>query len=335
MSARSTLFASMLLALVPVVLQADEPPAKLRLCTWNLEWFYDDYTGDNPSKLAREQSAPSREEWNWKLETTAAAIAKIDPDILCLQEIESRRTLYTLAKTLKEKHSLEYRIAFIEGNDVFTEQDVGILSKSGLVSFSRREQSKEMWQSKDFYDLQKHIFAEFEWGSGPTLQRLTLLNVHLRAMPDQEDVRRRQGRLCHHWLKDRITAGENVVLLGDLNSDHPCEEHAADTDIGTIRGLHSETTQDDLFDCHELIPSEARATHIIHKQFDRVLVSPALRLDQPDKPNYVLTGAAVRKDLNTRGQEQDKDHWNIYYKIPAEERDISDHFPLVAEFELK
>ena len=36
-----------------------------------------------------------------------------------------------------------------------------------------------------------------------------------------------------------------------------------------------------------------------------------------------------------RGKEQDKDHMNIYWQIPAEERDISDHWPVVADFNLK
>jgi hypothetical protein len=42
-----------------------------------------------------------------------------------------------------------------------------------------------------------------------------------------------------------------------------------------------------------------------------------------------------RQDLSVRGKQQDKDHWNIYYTIPQDERDVSDHFPLVAEFEFK
>jgi endonuclease/exonuclease/phosphatase family metal-dependent hydrolase len=300
-----------------------------------LEWFYDDYTGDNPSKLAREQSAPTREDWDWKLDVTGQAITALDPTILCLQEIESRRSMYNLVKHMREKHKLDYRIAFVEGSDVFTEQDVCILAKSGLVEFSRREQSKEMFQSKEYYDLQKHIFATFEWGHGETKQKITLLNVHLRAMEDKEDIRKRQAKLCQAWLQEKLLAGENVILIGDTNTNYLFGESKQDSDIGIMRGLDTDDKRDDLFDAHEIMPPDARHTHIIHKQFDRILVSESLRNDIPEKKNFVLTAASVRSDLNTRGKEQDKDHWEIYWKIPADERDVSDHFPVVADFELK
>jgi endonuclease/exonuclease/phosphatase family metal-dependent hydrolase len=317
------------------VTQGDELPEKLRIVTWNLEWFYDDYTGDNPSKLARDQSAPTSEDWQWRLEVVGNAIAKLDPTILCLQEVESRRTMFALVKHLREKHKLDYRLAFIEGSDVFTEQDVCILAKSGLIEFSRKEQSKEMFQSKDYYDLQKHLFATFEWGTGDAKQRLTLLNVHMRSMEDADAIRQRQARLCQRWLQEKLSAGEHVILLGDTNTNSLDENPASDSDLGILRGLHTPEVHDDLFDAHALIPAKQRATHIILKQFDRILVSRSLREATPGKKHFVLTSANCRADVNTRGQEQDKDHWNIYWKISADERDVSDHFPVVADFELK
>ncbi len=37
---------------------ADEMPKKLTIATWNLEWFFDQYTGDNSADLAKKQAAP-------------------------------------------------------------------------------------------------------------------------------------------------------------------------------------------------------------------------------------------------------------------------------------
>jgi hypothetical protein len=42
-----------------------------------------------------------------------------------------------------------------------------------------------------------------------------------------------------------------------------------------------------------------------------------------------------RKDLCIRGKGADEDHWNKYYEIPQSERDVSDHYPIVAEFEVR
>jgi len=328
------LFCVALLIACPA-LRADELPERVTIATWNLEWFFDHYTGDNVGDVPKQQSPPSKEEWEWKLAATAEAIARMNPTILCLQEVESRSTVGKLVKKLRDQHELDYRVAFVEGSDVFTEQDVCVLAQSGLVEFGCKEQSQEMFDSKEFYNLSKHIFCTFEWGDGNEQVRLTLLNVHMRAQPDQTPIRVRQAKLAHRWLAEKIRAGENVVLIGDTNTEFPFDKTSPETDIFVLRGLHTSDKSDDLFDCHELLAPEGRATHIIHKSFDRIFVSDSLRHDEPRKQNLVLKSVVNRKDLNTRGKEQDKDHWNIYYQIPQSERDISDHFPIMAEFEVK
>src|SRR5687768_16163504 len=110
---------------------ADEMPKKLTIATWNLEWFFDNYTGDNSADLAKKQAAPSRADWDWKLAGVAKVISEIKPDILAVQEIENRRVLFYLNQKLKRDYNLNYRIAFVEGEDFFTEQDVAILALSG------------------------------------------------------------------------------------------------------------------------------------------------------------------------------------------------------------
>ena len=66
---------------------ADPLPERLVVATWNVEWLFDNYTGDNFNDLARSQAAPSRELWDWKLARVAEVIAAIKPTILALQEI--------------------------------------------------------------------------------------------------------------------------------------------------------------------------------------------------------------------------------------------------------
>jgi endonuclease/exonuclease/phosphatase family metal-dependent hydrolase len=314
---------------------ADELPKKVTIATWNLEWFFDHYTGDNASQLAKEQSAPNRGQWEWRLAVTANALAKLDATIVCLQEVESRSTVGKLCKRLKEEHRLDYRIAFVEGTDVFTEQDVCVLAQSGLIEYGRKEQSKEMFDSREFYNLNKHIFCTFQWGSGADLVRLTLLNVHQRAQDDGTTIRSRQARLAHFYLAPHIEAGEQVVLIGDTNTEVSTEKATADNDLGILRGLHTKEQSDDLFDCHALLQPNDRATHLSGKAFDRILISPSLRHEERGKKRLVLKSVSNRKDVCIRGTEPDEDHWNKYYEIPQKERDVSDHFPIVAEFEVR
>lgn len=319
--------------LLPAVVLADEKPTELILATWNLEWFFDDYQGDNASDLAKKMSAPDRSEWNWKRDGVAAAIAQIQPTIIALQEVESRRVAWYLTRQLQQAHGLKYRIAFVEGTDTFTEQDVVILFQSGLVSFGRREQSSEMFNSKQYYNLSKHLITRFEWGKGKEKESLLLLNVHLRARAEIAPLRQRQCRLIRHWTREAILHGENVVVLGDINTETAFSETPPDSDIGILRGLGTPNLMDDLFDLHKFLPAKERASHLLPgKQFDRILVSQPLLENQDGKQDLVFQSMKRRKDLSVRGQQADKDHWNIYYQIPQAERDLSDHYPLVARF---
>ncbi len=312
------------------------PPAKLTIATWNLEWFFDENTGDSYSKLAREQAAPDREQWNWKRDGVAEAIAAMHPTIIALQEVENQRVLFYLISRLKKVHHLDYRIAFIQGTDYFTEQDVAILYQHGLVEYCRREQTEEMRQSKQYYNVQKHLFARFEWGSGDQRQSLHLLTAHFRAMPKGASIRQRQARLVRHWINDMVRNGDKVVVLGDFNTELAYAETVADSEMGILRATDTPASDDDLVDLHQFLPVDQRGTHLLPgKQFDRILVSRNLIDDTPRKKDYVFHAITLRKDVAVRGQQQDKDHWNIYYQIDQAERDLSDHYPLVATFELK
>lgn len=315
--------------------RADEAPKTLTVMTWNVEWFFDNFTEDNFTDLPKQEAAPSREEWDWKLASVARVIAETKPTVLCLQEIENRRVLYYLMKKLRDDHKLQYKIAYIEGEDFFTEQDVAVLYLSGLVEYSRREQTLEDRARKEFYHLPKHLFARFSWNEGADKDGFTLVNVHLRAAPEGASIRERQARLVRHWLAAEFARGEQVVVIGDVNTNELFEDTASTGDVGILRGLNTADPADDLVDLHERLAPERRLTHIIAKSFDRILVSPSLLRDEPARRDWSLKQVSVPKEVVIRGKEMDKDHLGIFWTIPQAERDVSDHWPVVAEFEWK
>ncbi len=314
--------------------RADDPPATIRVATWNVEWFFDDFKPDNRSDLAKEQSAPSRDEYDWKKNQLARVIAALEPDIIALQEVEDRDILFELTKELESVHQLKYRYAFIDGFDFSTEQDVGMLYRSGLAEYSRREQTAEQATSGQHYSLGKHLFARFQWGRGDDSQELLVCTSHFRAAPDQEALRIRQARLLHEWVGPLAEKGDNVILLGDFNSEHDADTTVPVTDIGTLQGLGSASTADDFTLLNRGLPAELRVTHLGGKQYDLILASPALTVDDPVKKDLVFNRIISRPDLVIVG-ERDTDHFNRYYQIPREQRDISDHYPVMAEFLVK
>ncbi len=320
---------------------ADERPKKLTIATWNVEWFFDNYTGDNSADLAKKQAAPSRDDWDWKLAGVAKVISEIRPDILALQEIENRRVLFYLNQKLKSDYGLNYRIAYVEGEDFFTEQDVAILALSGLTGYGRKERSSEQIEAtkeakdKQFYNLTKHVVADFAWGSGAEQENLTIINLHTRAMSNAADIRKRQARLTREWMKEHLQESRNFIILGDLNSDELATATTKDGDMGIFLGLDTATPSDDLFDTHLKLSGDVKASHLNHMQYDRILCTDALMKDDPNRSDLVFKSSIIRRDVVVRGKEQDKDHMDIFWQIPQEERDISDHYPLVAEFEVK
>ncbi len=332
----SVLLVAAVMVLGRGVALAAPPPTTLTVATWNLEWFFDENTGDSFSKLAREQAAPNREQWNWKRDGVAAAIAAMRPTILALQEVENQRVLFYLTTRLRNEHDLDYRIAFIQGTDYYTEQDVAILYRHGLVEYSRRVRTEEMRASKQFYGVQKHLLARFQWSRGTDKRTLHVLTAHFRAMSKAASIRQRQARLVRHWIDDMLKRGEQVIVLGDFNASLSFDETTHESEMGILRALNTPAENDDLIDLHQFLRADSRGTHLAPgKQFDRILASRSMIEGDSRNAGFAFRSIALRKDLVVRGKQQDKDHWDVYYKIPQAERDLSDHYPLIATFELQ
>lgn len=308
--------------------------------TWNLEWFYDDYKGDNFGDLPKEQSAPTRNDWNWKRDAVAASVDQIKPDVIAFQEIEGQRALFYLTRAIESMHNTKYRVGFVEGTDYFTEQDVGYLigPRVSMTRIARYEQSSSMFESNEFRNVSKHAEMVVEVPVGDGVETVTIMNVHFRARAEVVDIRTRQARLVHAWLAERIAAGENIIVLGDTNSEETSYPPTAGSDIGALAGLDTPSTDDDLIDLGKYLPEDQRRTHMLPgKHFDRILVSPSLLEDNPNRADLVFESITRREDLAIRGAGLDsqEEHWDGYWKMSDSERDISDHWPLVAKFMVK
>ena len=312
----------------------------LTVMTWNLEWFYDDLSGDNYSKLAREKSAPSRPDWEWRRDAIARSIADVRPTVVAVQEVENRRVLWYLTRALVRNHKEEYHELCIEGRDHFTEQDVGLLIRPPLdvVSTFQGAYPKRMRSSNRYFDVSKHIMVVLEFRIGPSdYERVIVMNIHLRSRAEGEPMRLRQARLVHHWIAEATRNGENVILLGDFNTEERGVTTRKDSDLGIAGGLETPDTNDDLVDLNLRLPTGDRQTHLLEgRQFDRIFCSRSLLKDDPDKPDLVFAKIEVRRDLAVRGEpDKPEEHWESYWKLSPDQRDLSDHYPVIATFEVR
>ena len=317
--------------------------------TWNLEWFYDDEPADNYSKLAKEQSAPSRAQWDWKRDSVANAVSIAKPSVAAFQEVENRRVLWYLTRALSREHSLSFREICIEGDDVFTEQDVGFVYRAGgdaenpaplviePVLSSVFGRSAAMLRDNQTAEVSKHLVVEYEVTRGDVSERVTVANLHLRAREEAVAIRTKQARTIHAWLASKIRSGENVIVLGDFNTEETVVPAIAGTDMHAVCGLETPDAHDDLHDLHEQLSAGQRRTHLLAgKAFDRILVSKSLLEDDPARVDLVFTKIESLKDLAVRGTvDQPDEHWNGYWQMSDADRDVSDHWPIMATFEFK
>jgi endonuclease/exonuclease/phosphatase family metal-dependent hydrolase len=316
---------------------ASEP---LTVMTWNLEWFYDDEAGDNYSKLGKEKTAPSRAEWDWRRDAIASSIAEAMPTVLAVQEVENRRVLWYLSRALTRNHKQNYHELGIESRDHFTEQDVGIMYRppADAISLFQGAYPQRMRSNNQYYDVSKHLMAVLEFPTGGEMpERVLVMNVHLRSRAEGAPLRLRQARLVHHWIADAIKNGENVILLGDFNTEETGVVTRKESDLGIASGLETPSTDDDLVDLNLRLDSGMRQTHLLEgRQFDRIFCSRSLLEDDPSHPDLVFTKIEVRRDLAVRGKpDTPEQHWESYWKLPSEERDLSDHYPVMATFEVR
>ena len=312
---------------------------RLTVMTWNLEWFFDDQQGDNHSELAKEKSSPSRAAWNWRRDAIAQSIAKARPTILAVQEVESRRVLWYLTRALARNHKAEYHEIGIEGRDHFTEQDVGLLIRPPVDTLSAIQYAypKRMRSSNQYYDVSKHLMAVLELRHEKVDERVLVMNVHLRSGTESAPIRLRQARLIRHWIKDALRDGQNVILLGDFNTEQSGTTTRIDSEMGIVCGMESADEKDNLVDLNLRLPHGNRQTHLIGgRQFDRILCSKSLIEDDPSRPDLVFTGIEILSTLAIRGMpDSPDDHWDRYWQLPERERDLSDHYPVMATFEVR
>jgi hypothetical protein len=85
------------------------------------------------------------------------------------------------------------------------------------------------------------------------------------------------------------------------------------------------------------LPPSQRQTHLLAgREFDRILVSPSLLEDKPGVPDLVFKKIEIRRDLAIRGAaDTPSQHWDDQWETTNKHLDLSDHYPVIATFEVK
>ena len=190
----------------------NEAPARIRIASWNVENLFD--TEDDPATDGDDAFTPdgwvrwSSERYALKLEHLAEIIAKMRPDVLCLMEIENRRVLEDLQRTLREKQAYELpAVLHRDGNDP-RGVDVAMLSRYPAVMTN--------WLPNM---TRETLACDFEIGG----RRLTVLANHWKSQAgikeESDELRNRDASAVRRYLDGRLIANPKaaIIVAGDFN----------------------------------------------------------------------------------------------------------------------
>ncbi len=189
-------------------------PDRLVVACWNVENLFD--TEDDPSNEGDDGFTPrgwmrwTRARYEMKHQHLADVIARMRPDILGLTEIENRRVLEDLAKTLKERHGYEMPFILHRDGDEKRGIDVAIMSRHEAVA------TNWIWSVSGQREV---LVGDFVIGG----RALTLLVNHWKSQlgkkGESDEIRRIEALKVRAYLDRRLTDDPAAALMvaGDFN----------------------------------------------------------------------------------------------------------------------
>jgi len=222
-----------------------QSPAKVRITTWNLEWF--------PNGSAREATPEKQAQ---RIQAAADVLKELNPDILLLQEVRDYDACNRLAEAIQPgAYTVAICSAFKGGK-----QEEAILAK-----IPAQAAWSESWKSMEGIDPPRGFaFAWFKIGNA----NIGVYSVHLKSnlvthgdpiAETAKNIRKREvaiDQLMTHvrdFIGAKIPAINRFIIGGDFNTNHDQAMFAAEKTLDTLGiGFRS---------VFEKLPFEQRITH--------------------------------------------------------------------------
>jgi len=262
-----------------------------------------------------------------RLTKVANYLATVDADFITIEEIESADMLHRL----NEKLGGQYHEIFVQGTDDYTGQDVAGLSRVPVLAMGRSDATQtypipgsKIRAPRGTEDVAKHFWATIELGD----EIITFIGLHLLAYPDELErfVRREaQALIIQNLAKEFFDLGHEVVILGDVNDFDSVVCDAADNDPRScvdllFKDIDPDVDGDELFNAAASIPQEQRYTYWYDENRNGI--------DDGPEEHSMIDHMYVTRGLADAIIDVRIDHAGY------EARTVSDHWPIIATFDL-
>ena len=262
----------------------------VRIGTFNGEFLFDgegdegeatfDWKGDPEASRAHRAAV-------------ARSVRKLDVDLLLVPESEN---LTALQRMIDESLAdLGYTPHLVDGQDSFTGQDVGLLSRLPIAQTGRTDERVPVGVSDQTYGVSKNLWARLDLPLGDGVVPVTLIGVHFLARPDdveRRDRREAQAEAIRRLAEAESAAGRQLIVLGDFNDfDDATLDRRGSTPITDVLATVKRVgpgDADDLVNVLGDVPQAERYTALYDRNgngeieegelsaIDHILLSPAL-----------------------------------------------------------
>jgi endonuclease/exonuclease/phosphatase family metal-dependent hydrolase len=237
---------SALLAFFVVGSGCGQPPDKVRITTWNLEWF--------PNGSARE-AAPEKQAQ--RIQAAADVLKKLNPDILLLQEVRDYDACARLGEAIQPG---AYTVGICSAFKGGKQQEAIVAKIPAQAAWS------ESWKSMEGIDAPRGLaFAWFKIGKAD----IGVYSLHLKSnlvthgnteIETAQNIRKREVSIqqllshIHDVIGTVIPSIKGLVVGGDFNTNHDQAMFSAEKTLDTLTSAAYQSV-------FEGLPLEQRITH--------------------------------------------------------------------------
>jgi endonuclease/exonuclease/phosphatase family metal-dependent hydrolase len=223
-----------------------EEPARIRITTWNLEWF--------PNGSAHDAT---QEKQAQRIEAAADVLKKLNPDILLLQEMRDYDACARLGEAIQPG---AYQVAICSAFKGARQQEAIVAKIPAQAAWS------ESWKSMEGIDPPRGFtFAWFKIGNAD----VGVYSLHLKSnrimhgnkeIETAKNIRKREVSIqqllahIHDVIGTAIPSIKGLIVGGDFNTNHDQTMFAAETTLDSLTSAAYRSV-------FEGIPFEQRITH--------------------------------------------------------------------------
>ena len=282
-----------------------------RIATFNVEFLFD---GEGDEGEA---------DFEWKGDTAAArdhrdeiglAIRALDADVVLMPEVENLAVLQRLVG--ESLADLGYTAYLVPGQDSFTRQNLGLLSRFPVDTLGRTDERVAVGVTDRLYGVSKNIWARMTIDGTP----VTLIGVHFLAQPDnpaRQPQREAQAEVIRRLAAREVALGRELVVLGDFNdNDDLVVDRRGSVPITNVMATikrAGDSPADDLVNVIGDVPQAMRYTNLYDRNSDGV-VGP----DDLSAIDHILLSPALYARIR-----------DVRYVHAHDPFEVTDHFPIV------